>query len=71
MTVIRTGTGGRLNLNQGAPENSCRPAVDVLFRSVAAAYGSHVLGVVMTGMGSDGVWSARPARRWRKCDYPG
>jgi two-component system chemotaxis response regulator CheB len=62
MTVIRTGTGGRLNLNQGAPENSCRPAVDVLFRSVAAAYGSHVLGVVMTGMGSDGVLGARDLR---------
>jgi len=49
----------RLSLNQDAPENSCRPAVDVLFRSVAAAYGAHVLGVVMTGMGSDGVLGAK------------
>ena len=62
MTVIRTATGGRLNLNQGVPENSCRPAVDVLFRSAAEAYGSHVLGVVMTGMGSDGVLGARDLR---------
>jgi len=41
-------------LNQEPPENSCRPAVDVLFRSVAESYGAHVLAVVLTGMGQDG-----------------
>jgi two-component system, chemotaxis family, protein-glutamate methylesterase/glutaminase len=55
MTVTRSGGKGQISLNQGAPENSCRPAVDVLFRSVAAAYKANVLGVVMTGMGADGV----------------
>jgi len=45
----------RLVLDDGPRENSCRPAVDVLFRTAAATYGPHVLGVVMTGMGRDGV----------------
>jgi two-component system chemotaxis response regulator CheB len=62
MKVIRTGLRARLDLNQEAPENSCRPAVDVLFRSVAKAYGPNVLAVVMTGMGSDGVLGARDIR---------
>jgi two-component system chemotaxis response regulator CheB len=62
MKVIRGGMTCRLNLNQAPPENSCRPAVDVLFRSVAAAYGANVLAVVMTGMGSDGVLGAQKIR---------
>jgi two-component system chemotaxis response regulator CheB len=55
MEVQRPGMRTVLHLQDGPPENSCRPAVDVLFRSVAAAYGGAVLGVVMTGMGQDGL----------------
>jgi len=44
-----------LRTYQGPPENSCRPAVDVLFRSVAEVYKPHALAVVMTGMGQDGL----------------
>jgi two-component system chemotaxis response regulator CheB len=62
MTVKRAGVNSRLDLNQDAPENSCRPAVDVLFRSVASVYGANALGLVMTGMGSDGVIGARHIR---------
>jgi len=51
----RIGSAPTLHLNQGLLENHCRPAVDVLFRSVAAVYGSGVLAVVLTGMGSDGL----------------
>ncbi len=63
MKVIRSGVHCCLTMNQGAPENSCRPAVDVLFRSVAKAYGANALAVVMTGMGSDGVLGAQDIRQ--------
>jgi len=62
MTVARKGFDAFLEINQGPPEHSCRPAVDVLFRSVAAAYGPSVLAVVMTGMGSDGVLGSQRIR---------
>lgn len=55
MVVTRSPTGYRLRTHQGKPENSCRPAVDVLFRSLAETYGSKVLALVMTGMGCDGL----------------
>lgn len=42
-------------LNSGPPENSCRPAADVLFRSAAEEFGNQALVVVMTGMGQDGM----------------
>ena len=40
MRVVHGGVHCSLSTNQAAPENSCRPAVDVLFRSVAVAYGA-------------------------------
>jgi two-component system chemotaxis response regulator CheB len=55
MIVVRDGTQVRLLVHQDPPENSCRPAVDVLFRSVASAYGAGTLAVVLTGMGQDGL----------------
>ena len=40
-------------------ENFCKPAVDVLFRTAAACYGADLLGIVLTGMGHDGLAGAR------------
>lgn len=62
MTVMRDKMDAVLVINQDPPEHSCRPAVDVLFRSVAANFGSGTLAVVMTGMGSDGVEGAKLIR---------
>lgn len=55
METERVRDGVMLTLNEEKPENSCRPAVDVLFRSVTKCYGSKVLAVVLTGMGQDGL----------------
>ena len=45
----------KITLNQGPPENYCRPAVNPMLRRVAQLYGSNVLVVILTGMGYDGM----------------
>jgi two-component system, chemotaxis family, protein-glutamate methylesterase/glutaminase len=55
MIVVRDGMQHRLLLHRDPPENSCRPAVDVLMRSSAQAYGADQLAVILTGMGQDGL----------------
>lgn len=62
LEVKNRGTGAIAHLTEDPPENFCRPAVDVLFRSVAATYGKNVLAVVLTGMGRDGERGARVIR---------
>jgi two-component system chemotaxis response regulator CheB len=63
MLLRRDGTDVRLVLNSDPPENSCRPAVDPLFRSVAQLYGNRALGVILTGMGYDGLKGAELLRQ--------
>jgi len=52
-----------IGLNDNPPENSCRPSVDVLFRSIAAHYEGNMLALVMTGMGNDGCEGVRAMKR--------
>ena len=55
LVVDRKGVAGYIaKISDLPPENSCKPAVDVLFRSASQAGGS-VLAVVLTGMGQDGL----------------
>ena len=55
MRVRKAQNGVIATMDQEPPENSCRPAVDVLFRSVAEVYGGAVIAVMLTGMGNDGL----------------
>jgi two-component system chemotaxis response regulator CheB len=50
----------RMVVSQEGPENWVRPAVDVLFRSMAEIYGERTLAVVLTGMGQDGMKGSEP-----------
>lgn len=56
MKVVASNDGRNriVRINEDPPENSCRPSVDYLFRSLASLYVGRATGVIMTGMGSDG-----------------
>jgi two-component system chemotaxis response regulator CheB len=51
------------SISDGPPVRFCRPAVDVLFNEAARHLGSAALGLIMTGMGSDGTEGAGALRR--------
>jgi two-component system chemotaxis response regulator CheB len=55
MGVVSRGAEKFIQLNQSPPENFCRPAVDVMLRSIVEAYRERVLVLILTGMGQDGL----------------
>jgi two-component system chemotaxis response regulator CheB len=56
------GAGGEIILTREEPENHLRPAVSYLFRTLAQAYGPTALGVLLTGMGTDGAAELKQLR---------
>jgi two-component system, chemotaxis family, protein-glutamate methylesterase/glutaminase len=54
MKIQRESDSVVVRITDDPPENSCRPSVDYLFRSVVATYGAGTAAVIMTGMGNDG-----------------
>ena len=63
MKIVQRGARCRVQITDDPPENSCRPAVDYLFRSAAEIFGRRTLAVVMTGMGRDGLEGCRTLKK--------
>jgi len=58
MYAVKSGESIKLKLDQAPEVNYCRPAVDPMFQSTSRIYGAKTLGIVFTGMGSDGAKGA-------------
>ena len=58
-TIVRLGDDAVCGASDAPPLNFCKPAVDVLFRSAADTFRGGALGVVLTGMGHDGLAGSR------------
>jgi two-component system chemotaxis response regulator CheB len=54
LRIIRDGARWRCRVDDGPAVNRHKPAVDVLFRSVAESAGANAIGAILTGMGDDG-----------------
>jgi two-component system chemotaxis response regulator CheB len=59
MTVARRDGVAVIAIDDGPPVNFCKPAVDPMLQSASAIWGQWVLGVILTGMGSDGLRGAQ------------
>ena len=59
MKIVREGINSIIHLDDGPAENFCKPSVDPMFRSIVQIYGNKTLGVILTGMGQDGLPSCK------------
>ncbi len=59
MKIVRAGHDLVVRLDQGPQENSCRPAVDVMLRSIAECCKGRAIVAILTGMGQDGLIGVR------------
>lgn len=64
MVVEKLGRETRIMLNDLPPEKGCRPAVDMLFRTGADIFRQHVIGIILTGMGTDGTEGGKQMKRY-------
>jgi two-component system chemotaxis response regulator CheB len=62
--AVSEGGARIIRITDDPPENSCKPSVDYLFRSVAYSYKEKATGVIMTGMGSDGALGLKLMKRF-------
>lgn len=67
MLIRGKGSAYTVELQQGPPVSYQRPSVDVMFASVAQAAGAHAVGVLLTGMGTDGAKGMQTMRSAGSC----
>jgi len=63
MKLVQGDSGIEIKITDEEPENFCKPSVDYFFSSVAEIYESRALGVILSGMGSDGSDGLRKMKR--------
>ena len=59
LKLVKSHGGVACRLTDDPPENGCRPSVDMTMRSAIEIYGAKILGIIMTGMGRDGLAGCR------------
>ena len=62
---MRVVEGGRISLSDEPPTNGHRPSGDILLESVARVYGKGSIGIILTGMGKDGVLGMKAIKQVR------